>query len=295
MCNSAPFLNLKHPTEHFVIPDGLVVDKAIVRRAGKSWKNHRYILKKRYFDPVNKTLDQNYDSIPDGVSSSSWNDLVDYWFSLKGTKLSQLGKDARAVRGHIHNSGPTSFANRREDLKEKKGEYSELTFYKSVYAKEDGSFKEGTISRQFMEDANNKVQENLASSSTSKSKVEIENEVFNELMYGGEVLKRPLNYGFRVKQSDIFGVEGLLRKEGSSYLDNSDIEMENLKVELSVVKKQNEDLAQHNQVLDNKFDETTKTFKMIASYFGQVLKEVRKGNVSSDLLDGAESAILMKG
>ncbi|XP_021851672.2 uncharacterized protein [Spinacia oleracea] len=112
--------------EHFVIPDGLVVDKAVVRRTGKSWKNNRYILKKRYFDPVNKTLDQNYDSIPDGISSSSWNDLVDYWFSLKGTK-------------------------------EKKGEYSELTFYKSVYAKEDGSFKEGTISRQFMEDANNKV------------------------------------------------------------------------------------------------------------------------------------------
>lgn len=86
---------------------------------------------------------------------------------------------------------------------------------------------------------------------------------------------------------------GSFIEERRARLNDIATEMENLKVELSVVKKQNEDLAQHNQVLDNKFDETTKTFKMIASYFGQVLKEVRKGNVSSDLLDGAESAILM--
>ncbi|KAL2923774.1 DNA-directed RNA polymerase subunit A' [Bienertia sinuspersici] len=91
------------------------------------------------------------------------------------------------------------------------------------------------------EDANNKVKECLASSS-SKSRVAIENEVFNDLMYDGEVPKRPLNYGFGVKQSVIFGVQGLLRKERSSYVNHSAIEMENLKVEFSSVKMQNEDL-----------------------------------------------------
>ncbi|KAL2898182.1 Succinate dehydrogenase flavoprotein subunit [Bienertia sinuspersici] len=81
-------------------------------------------------------------------------------------------------------------------------------------------------------DANNKVKEYLASSS-SKSRVDIKNEVFNDLMYNGEVPKHPLNYGFGVKQSDIFGVQGLLRKEGSSYVNHSAVEMESLKVEIS--------------------------------------------------------------
>ncbi|XP_056694422.1 uncharacterized protein [Spinacia oleracea] len=125
------------------------------------------------------------------------------------------------------------------------------------------------------------------------SRVEIENTVFTELIYKGEVPKRPLNYGFGVKKSDIFGVEGVLRKEGSTCVSNNAMEMENMKGELSIVKKQNADLAEQNQVLNSKFDETTQSFKMIASFLGQVLKEVRKGNVSSALLDGAESTIHM--
>ncbi|KAL2929828.1 Glutamate dehydrogenase 2, partial [Bienertia sinuspersici] len=57
----------------------------------------------------------------------------------------------------------------------------------NFYTKKDGSFKEGTLSQQFMEDANNKVKECLASSS-SKSRVDIKNEVFNDLMY--DVVKK---------------------------------------------------------------------------------------------------------
>ncbi|KAL2923194.1 Zygote defective protein 12 [Bienertia sinuspersici] len=114
---------------------------------------------------------------------------------------------------------------------------------------------------------------------------------FDDLMYNGEVPKRPLNYGFGVKQSEIFGVQGLLRKEGSSYVNHSAIEMENLKAEFSAVKKQNEDLRQKNQALESKFNDTAQSFKAIASHFAQVLKEVRNGNASAHLLDGADSAI----
>ncbi|XP_056693071.1 uncharacterized protein [Spinacia oleracea] len=279
--------------KHFVLPDGPLVNKALVMRIDKPWNNHRYKLKRDFFDPVNKSREENYANVPDGVSTRSWTELVDYWLLPEAMEKSEMGKNARALQGNKHNSGATSFANRRVDMKEKKGVFSELAFFKSVYAKEDGSFKEGTLPHQFVEDANKKVQENLASSSSSKPVIEIENAVFNELMYKGEVPKRPLNYGFGVKQSDIFGVEGLLRKEGSSYVNNNAMEVENMKGEISVVKKQNEDLAQQNQVLNTKFEETTQSFKMIASFLGQVLKEVRKGNVSSNLLDGAESAINM--
>lgn len=103
-------------------------------------------------------------------------------------------------------------------------------------------------------------------------------------MYKGDVPKRPLNYGFGVKQSDIFGVQGLIREKASSHMTHNVVEVENLKAELSEVKKQ-------NQALENKFDETTQTFKIIASQFAHVLKEVRSGNASAQLLDAAESAI----
>lgn len=124
------------------------------------------------------------------------------------------------------------------------------------------------------------MKENLATSS-SKSRVDIENEVFNELMYKGEVPKRPLNYGFGAKQSDIFGVQGMLRKEGFNHANYSAVEVENLKLELSTVKKD----------LEGKLDETTRTFKMVASHLADILKEMRNGNASSEVLDGAEAAI----
>ncbi|KAL2931302.1 Cysteine--tRNA ligase [Bienertia sinuspersici] len=276
--------------KHFVIPDGELFDKAILKRTSKYWKNYRYFLRENYFDPMTRTDDQNYDNRPDRVSKQNWTNLVDYWYSPEFHKLSKLGKDARASLGHAHFSGATSFANRRAELEKEKGKFSELDFYKSVYTKNDGSFKEGTLSQQFMVHANNKVKECLASSS-SKSRVDIENEVFNDLMYNGEVPKRPLNYGFGVKQSDIFGVQGLLRKEGSSYVNHSAVQMENLKVEFSAVKKQNEDLRQKNLALASKFDDTAQSFKAIASHLAQVLKEVPNGNPSAHLLDGAESAI----
>ncbi|KAL2894837.1 Zygote defective protein 12 [Bienertia sinuspersici] len=51
--------------------------------------------------------------------------------------------------------------------------------------------------------------------------------------------------------------------------------MENLKVEFSAVKKQNEDLRQKNQALESKFDDTAQSFKAITFHLAQVLKEVR--------------------
>ncbi|KAL2894657.1 Zygote defective protein 12 [Bienertia sinuspersici] len=106
---------------------------------------------------MTRTDDQNYENRPDGISKQNWTNLVNYWYSP-------------------------------EFQEKEKGKFGELDFYKSVYTKKDGSFKESTLSQQFLEDANNKVKECLASSS-SKSRVDIENEVFDDLMYNGEVPK----------------------------------------------------------------------------------------------------------
>ncbi|XP_021776447.1 uncharacterized protein LOC110740279 isoform X1 [Chenopodium quinoa] len=135
---------------HFLLPEGKEMRNAILKRIGKTWKNHRYALKKDYFDPVEKTREQNYASIPDGITTQNWSFLVDYWLSSDAKKMSELGKAARASQVLVRKSGAKSFANRRAILKKQKGDFSELEFFKSVYSEGDGSFKEGTTSRQFV-------------------------------------------------------------------------------------------------------------------------------------------------
>ncbi|KAL2938419.1 hypothetical protein RDABS01_021868 [Bienertia sinuspersici] len=123
--------------KHFMIPDGELFDKAILKRTSKYWRNYRYFLRENYFDRMTRTDDQNYDNRPDRVSKQNWTNLVDYCLYLEGWKFQ-----------------------------------------------------------------------------------------------GGHTISAVL---------------GLLRKEGSSYVNHSAIEMENLKVEFLAVKKQNEDLRQKNQ------------------------------------------------
>lgn len=79
-CNLIFLFSLKN---HFVIPEGKIVNDALLMRIDKPWKQHRYTLKKDYFDPVNRTREQNYAKQPDGVSDRSWTDLVDYWLLPK--------------------------------------------------------------------------------------------------------------------------------------------------------------------------------------------------------------------
>lgn len=72
-----PFFLLK---KHFVIPDGVLFNNAILKRTGKYWKNYRYFLREKYFDPE-RTKVENDANRPDGISKQNWIDLVDYWLS----------------------------------------------------------------------------------------------------------------------------------------------------------------------------------------------------------------------
>ncbi|XP_021719131.1 uncharacterized protein LOC110686844 isoform X1 [Chenopodium quinoa] len=89
---------------HFLLPEGKEMRNAILKRIGKAWKNHRYALKKDYFDPAEKTREQNYASIPDGITTQNWSFLVDYWLSSDAKKMSELGKAARASQVLVRKS-----------------------------------------------------------------------------------------------------------------------------------------------------------------------------------------------
>ncbi|KAH9620361.1 hypothetical protein KSS87_012201 [Heliosperma pusillum] len=97
----------------FVIPDGDFYDQGILKRAGNSMRQYRHSLKKKLFKPTTMTKAQIYQSAPTGHPRDSWIYLVDYWYSEKGKRFSDCGKEARALQNHAHTTGAKSYANIR--------------------------------------------------------------------------------------------------------------------------------------------------------------------------------------
>ncbi|KAJ8424751.1 hypothetical protein Cgig2_003010 [Carnegiea gigantea] len=248
----------------FVYPADKCFDKRILKHVAKHFKQYKQGLKKDYFKPEQKTKEDMYELVPKGHSRDGWMRLVDYWCSKEHETLAEIGRDARASQTHCHTTGSTSYAEKRADFVETHGrEPTHLEFFKETHSKDGGSFVANTATESFLNEASVTVQERLLSSSPSKAQVEIENEVFDELMYEEENPKRSIGFGFNVDQSDVFGVNSILRKRGYIFPNNN--------MELKRVK---EELASQNAM------------------FLLILKAVRNGKIIDEFLDATEAALL---
>ncbi|KAH9613421.1 hypothetical protein KSS87_000691 [Heliosperma pusillum] len=99
-----------------------------------------------------------------------------------------------------------------------------------------------------IDDADANVQTEIFMYPTStKSRVQIENEAFNKLMYAGDIPKRLVGYGFGVKQSDIFGVRSILRKEKFQKDKNDSLALQNMEKKMANLTETNEGLLKQNQ------------------------------------------------
>ncbi|KAJ8444135.1 hypothetical protein Cgig2_029910 [Carnegiea gigantea] len=105
---------------------------------------------------------------------------------MRDITLAEIGRDARASQTHYHTTGSTSYAETRADFNE----------------------------------ASAKVQERLLDSSSSKTQVEIENEVFNELMYEEENpnVLRKRDYAFRDNNMELKHVKEELASQKAMFL-----------------------------------------------------------------------------
>ncbi|KAL2905645.1 Basic phospholipase A2 Cdr-13 [Bienertia sinuspersici] len=162
---------VKDIRDRLVIPDGAVYDKQALKRANKAWRHYRFSLKKEYYKPKEKTLDEMCSRVPpSGISSNNWIKLVKYWHSEKGKK------DVNPMVEQLRLKYPT------------------------------------------------------------KSQLELENEDFEEIMYQDEIPDRPVCYGLGVKKGDIYGVRGVLRKEGYGKIQRKSV-MDSFKEEMVALHK----------------------------------------------------------
>ncbi|KAK9714356.1 hypothetical protein RND81_06G088000 [Saponaria officinalis] len=226
-------------------------------RTGKSVRQYRHHLKKMLFKPTTKTKEQIYEAVPGGHPRPSWIRLVDYWYSDKG-------KEEKNNR-----------------------EASVLEIFKQTHRKKDGTFVKDTVTEDFLIDVDASIDtETLMHPSNSKSRVKIENEAFNKVMYGKDIPTRLVGYGYGVKQSDVFGVHSILRKEGFGCGESNSLALENMKKAVSNVTKE-------NKVLKSKCDESNVLLKKMTTQFAQILDVFSAGKATTEFIDMAKSVLNM--
>ncbi|KAL2933183.1 Ribosomal RNA-processing protein 8 [Bienertia sinuspersici] len=236
--------------DRFVIPDGEIYINKILSRIAKAWRQYKSHLKLVYFKPQERLQEEHYNAMPGGISRDNWRKLY----------MSECGKEARASRSHIHISGGKSYANIRADYEDKHGEEMSLVqLYEDVHLRKDGSFIEGTDTQDFLDDAKAKANM-LAVVDGSKSRKEVEDEVFESLMYGGELPKWP--------------------QEGHGKVHKRPLENENVNLTMS----KNAELVKRNEVLEETVNQNTMLLMSL-------LEAMRNGKPSTELIDAAQSSL----
>ncbi|KAJ8423231.1 hypothetical protein Cgig2_011806 [Carnegiea gigantea] len=115
-----------------------------------------------------------------------------------------------------------------------------LEFYIASHNRKDGSFKEDSASKDFVDTAEALIAERMTDGASAK---DIEDEVFHELMYGSQSdqdkkYQRILGHGMGVTYNQVFGVDGEIRKRCCVSRDNSNEEVVMLRAEVAALKSQ---------------------------------------------------------
>ncbi|KAL2905151.1 Seed lectin subunit I, partial [Bienertia sinuspersici] len=278
--------------EHFIIPNDEVYDKLALQRVDKYWRHYKHELKKTFFHPDKKTIEQHYYPVSSGHTSNDWIKLVNYWFSPKGQKLSEIGKEARTLQCQTHIMGANSYANMRADYvstsfnlfaEDEHGKPMGLIkAWERSHMRKDGSFH----------DAKAKAETLKFSAPSTSCKEDLEDKAFHDVMNGGKIPERPQGFGFGVKRSDVYGVCGLVRKEGYSKSKMKFVELD-LNSNSSPCNKKKEDLEKRNEELSMKYNEKNNLLKTVVTQFSEFLDVMRNGNASVQLIDAAQSTLTM--
>ncbi|KAL2898062.1 Rho-GTPase-activating protein RGD2 [Bienertia sinuspersici] len=231
--------------EHFIIPN----DK----------RHYKHELKKTFFHPNKKTIEQHYDLVPSGYTSNDWIKLVNYWFSPKGQKLSEIGKEARSLQCQTHIMGANSYANMRADYESYEEGWKLL-----LKARPQKIFWYVPLVCHSLQDAKAKVETLKLFAPSTSCKEDLEDEAFHDVMNGGKIPERPQGFGFGVKRSDVYGVRGL-----------------------SPCNKKKEDLEKRNEELSMKYDENNHLLKTVVTQFSEFLDVMRTGNALVQLINVA--------
>ncbi|KAL2898921.1 Vacuolar protein sorting/targeting protein 10 [Bienertia sinuspersici] len=135
------------------------------------------------------------------------------------------------------------------------------------------------ILKKMRHDAKAKAETLKLSAPSTSCKEDLEDEAFHDVMNGGKIPEGPQGFGFGVKRSDVYGVRGLVRKEGYSKGKMKFVELD-LNSNSSPCNKKKEDLEKRNEELSMKYNENNNLLKIVVTQFSEFLDVMCNGNAS---------------
>ncbi|KAL2942358.1 hypothetical protein RDABS01_030708 [Bienertia sinuspersici] len=115
---------------------------------------------------------------------------------------------------------------------------------------------------------------------------------FHDVLNGGKIPERPQGFRFGVKRSDVYGVRGLVRKEGYGKGKMKFVVVD-LNSNSSPCNKKKEDLDKRNEELSMKYNKKNNLLKTLVAQYTEFLDVMRNGKASVQLIDAVIFALAM--
>ncbi|KAH9605850.1 hypothetical protein KSS87_009442 [Heliosperma pusillum] len=128
---------------------------------------------------------------------------------------------------------------------------------------------------------------------STKSRVQIENEAFNKLMYAGDIPNCSVGYGFGVKQSDVFGVRSILRKHKFHTGENDRLALQNMEKKVANLTETNEGLVKQNQDIMRMYSKNNDLMKNILDVLSTRTSSTEVLNLAKSVLHATNMKVLL--
>ncbi|TVU21038.1 hypothetical protein EJB05_30649, partial [Eragrostis curvula] len=142
----------------------------ILKTVNKRWRDYKSDLKKQYFKPDERTLEQIEKDVPDGVNENQWSSLLGLWCSDAHKKLCRTNAESGKKQRHPHTSGRKSHARLKKEMEDKKkGSITKIDLWDESHKKKNGNYVNQNVQRlmdKAFEELENRRKNKRALSST---------------------------------------------------------------------------------------------------------------------------------
>ncbi|CAL5386748.1 unnamed protein product [Camellia sinensis] len=94
-------------------PEGL--KQVVIDSCNKLWKDHKHKTKTNHYKPFKNDPNIN-EKVPLDILPEQWRVMVEYWSSKDAMKIASRNSKNRELRGPVHRTGRTPFADVRHKV-----------------------------------------------------------------------------------------------------------------------------------------------------------------------------------
>ncbi|CAN6247909.1 unnamed protein product, partial [Urochloa humidicola] len=129
----------------------------ILKVVNKRWRDYKSYLKKTYYNPNDRSMDQIMKNAPPGVNEHQWVALLGIWCKDQHKRTCQRNSEAGKNHKHPHTTGRKSHARLKKEMEVKnKGPVHKIELWDEAHKKKDGNYANQSV-LQLMDEAYEKL------------------------------------------------------------------------------------------------------------------------------------------